>query len=88
MSESGGSYKPMATREKYFSEMEVPDRVDVLRRELERTQRQVKDLCGLLSVLARHIHVGGKMFQPIQMLTGQNEHCEGDGLSFRVHKFQ
>jgi hypothetical protein len=85
--EIGKNYKSPAVREKYFSEMEVPDKVEVLRRELERTQKQVKDLCGFVAILLKHVHVDGKIFQPVRTSDMQDQAEESAGLWFRVHKF-
>lgn len=72
--------KPM--REKYFSEKDDTGKIDELKRELQRTQRQVKELSDLMEVMLQHIHIGNQLVRPV------NCHGEERGnMYFRVHEF-
>ena len=49
-----------ASRAPNWSEMSDDIKIEELKRELQRTQRQVKDLCGFVRMLLRHEHSGGR----------------------------
>ena len=68
-------------REKYFSEKNDTEKIEELKRELVRTQRQVKDISHCLRLLSTHSHKGDVVVTPI--LTSNH-----DGEVFRVHNFE
>lgn len=72
-------------RPAYWSEMSDSTKVEELKKELQRTQHQVKYLCGFVKVLLCHEHVGDRLVHPID-----NNSCEEDGgsLYFRAHEFK
>lgn len=74
-----------ASRAPMWDEMSDGVKIEELKRELQRTQRQVKDLCGFVKVLLRHEHAGNRLVQPIN----NNSYGEEDSgnLYFRVHDF-
>jgi len=74
-----------ASRVPYWSEMQDNIKIEELKRELQRTQRQVKDLCGFVRRLLRHEHSGGHIVQPI-ITNSCEEEC--GSLYFRVHEFK
>ena len=68
-----------------WSEMSDNIKIEELKRELQRTQRQVKDLCGFVGMLSRHEHIGGHIVQPITTNSCEEE-C--GSLYFRLHEFK
>ena len=78
--------KGKAMREATWEEYDEQHKIEKLKKELKRTQRQVKDLCGFVKVLLRHEHNGKRLVQPIN----QNSQCEEDGgsLYFHVDEFR
>ena len=72
-----------AQREKYWSEKDDTGKIDELKRELQRTQRQVQELCACVKALLQHEHIGHSIVRPL--------HCYGEeagNLYFRVHEFK
>ena len=74
-----------AVRAPYWSEMPDTTKIEELKRELQRTQQQVKDLCGFVKMLLRHEHSGEHIVQPITINSCEEE-C--GNLYFRVHDFK
>jgi hemerythrin superfamily protein len=74
-----------AVRAPYWSEMPDNTKIEELKRELQRTQQQVKDLCGFVKMLLRHEHSGEHIVQPITINSCEEE-C--GNLYFRVHDFK
>jgi len=73
------------SRAPMWNEMSDSTKVEELKRELQRTQRQVKDLCVFVKVLLRHEHSGTRLVQPINNNSCQEE--DSGSLYFRVHDF-
>lgn len=78
--------KPVACRKKEWSEKSVGEQVEELKRELYRTQCQVKSLCQYVGVLLKHEHSGNHIVRPIVM----SNDCEEDSgsLYFRINDFK
>jgi len=74
-----------AKRALYWSEMTDNMKIEELKKELHRTQQQVKDLCSFIKMLSRHEHSGGHIVQPITINSCEEE-C--GNLFFRVHEFK
>ena len=72
-----------ASRQKYFSEMDVNEKIEKLKEELHRTQCQIELLGKTLTDLLTHDHLNGK---PVKRIPNPQEES-GGGFWFRVEDF-
>ena len=71
-------------REKYFSEKSDTEKIEMLKNELKRTQKQVQVLCSFVENLLKHEHVADSLFVPLHKVSQEYNH----DLYFHLQDFK
>ena len=72
-------------RMKTFKEMNNEEKIDLLQRELARTQETLAKVCHSLLILERHQHSPTGIVIPIRL---SNQEEDYGSLRFRVHRWE
>ena len=65
---SGGKFIPKGTehREKYWSELSDPEKIERLRDVIKNLERAIEKMASYLDKLVGHQHLDGRLYKPIE----------------------